>query len=156
MRLKISVLLVALALLSFSSPASVGPIQVLEGYCELNSSLGEVSSGTNSRGDRPRFFCDSAVIAFFDEARRHAMIQFVGTRRNHGQIVAFSGLLDSEGTMNVSRIYLEPGRPIPVSDVVCRVFRRNEAIRSIVCSNQIGASPRGIVPTMAFTVTAGN
>ena len=154
-QIKISVLWGIVALLmSFSSPAAAQSVirpHVLNGYCEPNSWLGGSSPGTSLRNGKTRFFCDAAVVAFFDTSRSHLVIQFVGTRRNHGQIIGFAGIIGSDGLMNVSRLYLEIGRPIPVSDGVCRIFRQRQTITSIMCGNRVETGPRSIVPTVVFT-----
>lgn len=153
--LKKAVLWGALALfVGQVSPLAAQPLgqpRVLDGNCTGGSWLGEGPAGTDFRNDKPRFFCDAAVVAAFDPARRHVMVQFMGSQRNHGQIIGFAGVLESDGIiMNVSRVYLEPNRPISVSDGVCRFFRQRETITSIVCGTRIETGLRSIVPVMVF------
>jgi hypothetical protein len=60
---------VLLAAMGFANPAYAGAsdVQVVNGTCDSSSHTAEGSLGSDLTKQQSRFYCDSAVITFFDE-----------------------------------------------------------------------------------------
>lgn len=124
---------------------------VVDGFCEPVSWLAVGPPGADFSRDKPRFFCDSVVVAYFDQARRHMMIQYVGSRQNHGQIIAFAGWLEPDRkVMNVDRVYFEPSRPVDVTGSACRLFWRQQRVSGVTCGARVENDQRSTAVVLAF------
>lgn len=138
--------------LNWSAAAQTPPQPVIvDGYCEPVSWLAAGPPGSDFSRDKPRFFCDGVVVAYFDQARRHMMVQFMGSRQNHGQIIAFAGWLERDRlVMNVDRVYLEPNKPTEVSGSACRLFWRQQRLTGVTCGARIDAVEQSTAVVLAF------
>ena len=87
--------------------AQIDDIQIVKGECENTSHIAEGQIGDDLTKRQSRFFCDSAVMTFFDNGNRHIMVQFVESKSVNNMQLGFSGLMEDDGrTLNVTSVYL--------------------------------------------------
>ena len=55
-------------------------IQVIEGKCAGQSHIAKGPVGSDLTKGKSRFFCDTAILAFFDDSGRHVMVTFAEKR----------------------------------------------------------------------------
>jgi len=131
-------------------------LQFLNGTCNASSHTSEGPLGADLTKRQSQFFCDSAVIAFYDNHHSHVMIQFSEKKANHAQTLGFAGQVENDGiTMPVNHVYLEPGKPTPVSDGVCKFFLEDQHMKNIVCVMKADEGGRRTVAAVEFNAAPG-
>ena len=131
-------------------------IDVVIGNCQPTSHVAEGPIGTDLTKRQSRFFCNSASITFFPNYKGHVMVQFAQKESNHGPMLGFSGKMDADGIiMDVERVYLTQGTPMPVSDGVCKFFFKNKHISGIFCGAKVDESGRRTSAVLAFDPAPG-
>ena len=109
-------------------------VTVVKGACQ---------AGSNRAGSP--YSCDDAIFAFFDNANRHIMIQFDKKGDDSIPLLGFAGTMEDDGvTLDVDRIYLEPGKPQAAEKSSCKLSFTKPAsadaqvdITGIACSGQV-------------------
>lgn len=134
----------------------VREMRTLKGKCTKESHIAEGEFGTDLTKRQSRFFCDSAVVAFFDKSRQHLLIQFMETKSETTSIVGFGGFLQAEGkAMNVSRVYL--GQDLfHVTEGECIFFFDQGPPFSIACGAPIDRGRRRTVAIVSFKFWQGD
>ncbi len=116
--MKMRVLIFAAAsLLPFSAAQAQAPMDLamVTGVCQAASAV------TDGAGTKP-YICDNAILAFFDNANSHVMIQFTKKNDENVPLFAFAGTMAQDGvTLNVERISLVPGKPQPAQQASCNL-----------------------------------
>lgn len=126
-------------------------IQVVKGKCNAQSHIAEGPIGADLTKRQSRYFCDVAIISFFDRTSSHLMVQFSEKQSHHGAILGFAGTMDADGqVLEVDRVYLEPGKATPATDGACKFFFERKEMTSIVCGAKIDEGNRRTVPVVAF------
>ncbi len=106
-------------------------VTVLSGACKGQSALTE-------GGQKTAFGCDNAIFAFFDMQNSHVMIQFAKKGDDHAPILGFAGTMEKDGvTLDVDRIYLQPGKPQPAEKASCKLSFTPPHITAIACSGRL-------------------
>jgi hypothetical protein len=147
---------VLLAGMGFTIPAYAGIsyMQVFNGTCDSISHTAEGPLGTDPTKQGARFFCDSAVVTFFDDSKDHVAVQFAQKESRQSPILGFAGHLGDDGNMmHVDTVYLVPGQATTVNDGSCKFFYSYLQLSGIVCSMNLkepGQRTRAIV---SFGVT---
>jgi hypothetical protein len=143
--------------LPISGPAAQpSDIQVMSGICNPSSHTAEGRLGADLTKRQSRFYCDSAVITFFDDYKGHVMIQFAQKEAHHGPILGFSGKVDDDGIMmSVDHVYLTAGPPATVSDGVCKFFFKNRQMSGIFCGIKVDETGRHTTAIVAFNAAPG-
>jgi hypothetical protein len=127
-------------------------VTVIAGSCQPQSSV----------GGKP-YSCDNAIFAFFDNQNSHVMIQFAKKGDDKAPILGFGGTMKQDGvTLDVDRIYLEPGKPQPAENALCKLSFRPPAsagaqpnITGIACSGQVPGRAQAPVAEVTFQPDPG-
>lgn len=70
----------------------------VNGICkDAHTAEGPIGSDLTKR--QSKFYCDSAVITFFDDYKGHMMVQFTQKQANHSPILGFAGRVEDDGVM---------------------------------------------------------
>jgi len=109
--------------------------QVVSGTCEASSHTAEGPLGTDLTKRQSRFYCNSAVISFFDDYKGHVLIQFSQKESHHGPILGFAGKVDDNGIiMSVDHVYLAAaGPPTTASEGGCKFYFKDRHMSGIAC-----------------------
>ncbi|RQQ64389.1 hypothetical protein [Burkholderia stagnalis] len=100
-------------------------------------------------GRHVRFFCDSLAMSELGGGK--LLMQFAEKRAVHGPILAFGGRMDSPATMNVERIYFEPGNPTQADDGICKFFfDGRQKVTSVMCAARVDDGSRRTVQVVVF------
>jgi hypothetical protein len=131
-------------------------MQLVSGTCDPSSHTAEGRLGSDLRKRQSRFYCDSAVITFFDDYKGHVMIQFVQKESHHGPILGFAGKVEDDGIMmSVDHAYLTAGAPTTVSDGVCKFFFKNRHMSGIFCGIKVDETGRRTTAVVSFNAAPG-
>jgi hypothetical protein len=131
-------------------------LQVVSGTCDASSHTAEGRLGADLTKRQSRFYCDSAVITFFDDYKGHVMVQFAQKESHHGPILGFSGKVEDDGIMmSVDHVYLTTGTPTTVSDGVCKFFFKNRHMSGIFCGIKVDETGRRTTAIVAFNAAPG-
>src|SRR5712692_2130268 len=126
-------------------------IQLVSGTCDSSSHTAEGRLGVDLTKRQSRFYCNSAVITFFDDYKGHVMIQFTQKEAHHGPILGFSGKVEDDGIMmSVDHVYLIAGQPTTVSDGGCKFFFKNRHMSGIFCGIKVDETGRRTTAIVAF------
>ena len=118
--------------------AGISNLQIVKGTCDSSSHTAEGPLGIDLTKRQSRFFCDSAVITFFDDYKGHEMVGFFAPRSHHSPILGFAGRVEDDGIMmQVDTVYLVPGQAMKVSDGWCKFFSKNRQMSDIVCGMKV-------------------
>jgi hypothetical protein len=146
--------LAAAALIAISAtPARSQGVKILTlyGKCDASSHIAEGPRGADLRKLESRFFCDAAVVSY--GRGESMMVQFANSRANHSPIVGFAGRMGEGGVMDVDRVYLEPGKPLPVTEGTCKFSFKGARVDWITCGAPIDEGAMRTVPVVVFTTT---
>jgi clan AA aspartic protease (TIGR02281 family) len=139
----------ALVLNDRASP--VVDIKIVNGNCDLQSHIAEGIIGDDLTKRQSRFYCDSAVISFYDREDKHIMVQFVESKSHHGTQLGFSGLMENDGQMmDVRNVYLKSDKPISVTGSHCKFFFKDKRMSGIFCGTKIDEEGRRTVASIIF------
>lgn len=131
-------------------------VQTVVGRCSNRSHVAEGPIGDDLTKRQSRFFCDIAVIAFFDQTNTHVMIQFSQKESHHGAILGFAGDVARDGKMmTVTKVYLTAGQATEVSDGNCKFFFSGRHMSGIFCGAKIDEGDRRTVVIVAFDAASG-
>lgn len=142
---------IALAALVLSGPCiAQGAVpRLIDGECGEGSHTSEGPVGTDLTGRHVRFFCDSLVMSEMGDGK--LLMQFAEKKAMHGSILAFGGRMDTPATMNVERVYFEPGNPTQVDDGICKFFfDGRQKVTSVMCAAKVDESGRRTVQVVVF------
>lgn len=79
------------------------------------------------------------------------LMQFAEKKAMHGSILAFGGRMDTPATMNVERVYFEPGSATQVDDGICKFFfDGRQKVTSVMCAAKVDESGRRTVQVVVF------
>jgi len=138
------------------SAAPPSDVQIVTGTCAASSHTAEGPLGSDLRKRRSRFFCDSAVIALFDDYKGHVMIQFAQAKAHHTPILGFSGRVEDDGIMmSVDHVYLAVGQSTTVSDGNCKFFFKNRHVSGISCGMMVDEEGRRTTAIISFDAATG-
>jgi hypothetical protein len=136
--------------------AQPSDIEIVRGTCDPSSHTAEGQIGADLTKRQSRFFCNSAVITFFDDYKGHVMIQFAQKESHHGLILAFAGQVQNDGIMmSVDHVYLAAGVPTTVSDGGCKFFFKNRHMSGIFCGAVVDETGRRTAAVVAFNAAPG-
>ena len=131
-------------------------VQVIRGTCKSESHVAEGQIGEDLTKKQSRFFCNTAVIAFFDATQTHVMIQFAQKESHHGQILGFAGNMESGGQiLDVDHVYFAPGQATPVTEGFCKFFFTGKHMSAISCGAKVDEGQRRTVPVITFQALPG-
>lgn len=130
-------------------------VQVVKGICSKESHIAEGAMGSDLTKRRSRFFCDSAVMEFFDHRNQHIMVQFAKSKSDIGTQIGFAGIMQNNGRiMLVSHVYLGTRR-IDVTQGECKFIFQNEHMHDIVCGAPMDKNNRRTVAVVVFKAAPG-
>jgi len=148
---------VLLAGMGFPIPAAYAGIsymQVINGTCDPISHTAEGPLGTDLTKQGARYFCDTAVVTFFDDSKDHVAVNFALKGSRLSSVLGFAGRLGDDGnTMQIGTVYLVPGQATKVKGGSCKFFYSYLQLSGIVCGMNLkepGQHPRALV---SFGVT---
>jgi hypothetical protein len=140
------------ALMSGAAYAGPSDVQVVKGTCDSSSHTAEGPLGADLTKRQSRFYCDSAVITFFDDYKGHMMLQFAQRESHHSPILGFAGRVEDNGIMMpVDHVYLAPGQATTVSDGLCKFFFKDRHMSGIVCGIKVDETGRRTTAVVTFT-----
>ena len=152
----IAIVAFAIGSICLSDAARAANVQVLTGTCEPSSHTAEGPLGADLTKRQSRFYCDSAVITFFDDYKGHVMIQFAQKEAHHTPILGFAGRVEDDGiTMALDHVYLTPGSPTTVSDGWCKFFFKNRHMSGIFCGMKVDETGRRTTASVSFDPMPG-
>jgi hypothetical protein len=147
------------ALLSPSPSVYAAPphdVQIVTGTCDASSHTAEGPLGSDLTKRQSRFFCDSAVIAFFDDYKGHVMVQFAQKDAHHTPILGFAGRVEDDGiVMALDHVYLTEGQATTVSDGQCKFFFKNRHMSGIFCGMLVDETGRRTTAVVVFNPAPG-
>jgi hypothetical protein len=133
--------------------ATSSETKIVSGTCEATSHTAEGQLGEDLTKRRSRFFCDTAVITFFDKPDGHVMVQFLQKSSLHEPTIGFAGIKKDGGQIaELDKIYLEPGNATKVSEGACKFFVSQGRLTGIMCAAKIDEGNRRTVAIVAFDV----
>lgn len=136
--------------------AQPSDIEIVSGTCGPSSHTAEGPLGADLTKRQSRFYCDSAVITFFDDYKGHVLIQFAQKESHHGPILGFSGKVNDDGIMmSVDHVYLMAGVPTTVSDGACKFFFKNRRMSGIFCGMKVDETGRRTTAVVVFNAAPG-
>lgn len=131
-------------------------IQIVNGTCTPQSHTAEGALGTDLTKRQSRFFCNNAVITFFQDYAGHMMVQFAHKESHHSPILGFAGRVEPDGIMmNVEKVYLTAGTPTTVSDGWCKFFFERRNMKGIFCGMKVDETGRRTTAIVAFNAVSG-
>jgi hypothetical protein len=152
----LSAVLLAAMGLTIRAYAGASDVQVVNGTCDSSSHTAEGPLGSDLTKRQSRFYCDSAVITFFDDYKGHVMIQFAQKESHHSPTLGFAGRVEDDGIMmQVDSVYLEPGQATTVSDGSCKFFFKKPHLTNIVCGMKVDESGRRTTAVVVFNAAPG-
>lgn len=123
---------------------------MVKGKCTAKSHISEGPIGSDLTKRQSRFFCDTAIIAFFDNTNSHVMVTFVESKSHTNKQLGFSGLMDSDGQiLNVENVYIGQDNH-PVDQGHCKFFFKKRKLDGIACGAPIDQGERRTVPVVIF------
>jgi hypothetical protein len=143
------VLIAAASVSSICLPASghaaqPRDIQIVNRACAPSSHTAEGPIDSDLTKRQSRFYCDSAVITFFDDYKGHVMIQFAQKEAHHTPILGFAGKIEDDGVMMaLDHVYLTAGQPTTVSEGWCKFFFKNRHMSGIFCGMKVESADHG-------------
>jgi hypothetical protein len=141
--------------ISAHSAQAIGT-QVVSGTCGTSSHTAEGALGADLTKRQSRFYCNSAVIMFFDDYKGHALIQFVQKEAHHTPILGFAGKVEDGGIlMIVDHAYLTQGSPTKVDEGWCKFFFKNRHMSEIFCGIKVDETGRRTTAVVAFEAAPG-
>jgi regulator of extracellular matrix RemA (YlzA/DUF370 family) len=150
------VLAATLSLPTSGYAAQPGDIHIVTGSCGQNSHTAEGSLGEDLTKRQSRFFCDAAIITFFDDYKGHVMVQFVQKEAHHTPILGFAGRMEEDGIMmNLDHVYLVAGQPTTVSEGWCKFFFKNRHMSGIFCGMKVDETGRRTTAVVVFDPAPG-
>ncbi len=142
----------------FSNPSySEEPtdIKTIKGECLEQSHISEGKIGEDLTKRQSRFFCDAAVMAFFDHSNQHIMIQFTESKSHTNTILGYAGYMDTDGQiLNVNKVYIG-NTAYPVEEGFCKLFFKKKHIDSMSCGAPVDEGDRRTVPVVVFQAKPG-
>ncbi len=136
--------------------ASAKDPQLVAGRCEASSHTAEGPIGSDLTKRQSRFYCDTAVIIFLDDRPGHVLIQFVEKKSHSSSPLGFGGKIDGDGQIiQVEHAYLQPGKPIAVSEGYCKFFFQNQKMNGIACGMKLDEAGRRTTAIVGFTASPG-
>ena len=145
---------VCLTVPGYSEPLS--HFDLVNGTCDPSSHTAEGPLGADLTKRQSRFYCDAAVITFFDDYKGHVMVQFTQKEAHHSPILGFAGRVNDDGIMmRVDHVYFVTGQPTTVSDGWCKFFFKNRHMSGIFCGALIDETGRRTTATVAFNPEPG-
>ena len=155
--MSLGITLAALISLAPSARASApSDIQTLKGACSASSHTAEGPVGSDLTKRQSRFFCDTAVIAFFDDYKGHVMVQFAQSKAHHTPILGFAGRVEADGVMMaLDHVYLAEGQASTVSDGTCKFFFKSRHIAGVFCGMMIDETGRRTTAVVGFDAAPG-
>ena len=130
-------------------------MRVVKGKCGKGSHIAEGQIGEDLTKRQSRFFCDSAVINFFDNKNRHIMVQFLESQSHSNMLLGFSGIMQDDGQiLNVNRVYLG-NKKVEVSEGHCKFFFKKKHMSGIACGAPVDEGDRRTVPVVEFNAAPG-
>ncbi|MBV8505512.1 MAG: hypothetical protein JOZ11_06865 [Alphaproteobacteria bacterium] len=141
---------------SVGHAANQNNTELLSGICAPASHTAEGRIGDDLTNRQSRFYCDAAVITFFDPVSRHLMVQFAQKASHHSEILGFAGFLDRDGIMmRLEHVYFSAGHPITVSDGACKFFFTRGRMTGIFCGAYVDETGRRTVASVGFNPAPG-
>ena len=136
-----------------SSYADSYDVKTIAGNCTDASHTADGPIGSDLTKRQSRFYCNAAVIAYFDKNRKHLQINFTQKESMHNQILGFSGWLEENGIMlKLSKVYLNPGKSTTVSDGWCKFFLSGANLKSIFCGMSADEAGRRTTAMVIFDI----
>jgi hypothetical protein len=136
---------------STATGGKIDHLGFLKGTCKESSHTAEGPIEADLTERQSRFFCDTAVITFYDNHNSHLMINFLDKKAAHGRILGFAGQLESDRiTMPADHVYFEPGKATIVSDGGCTIGFDEVQITGIVCIIKADEGGRRTVAVVEF------
>ena len=133
--------------------AELTDMQIVKGQCGKESHIAEGNIGEDLTKRQSRFYCDSAVISFFDHKNEHVMVQFAESKSHNNTQLGFAGFMNEDGQiMDVNTVYLGD-KQVQVSAGNCKFFFKNKHMDSIGCAAPIDEGSRRTVPVVGFTAS---
>jgi len=140
-------------LLSAPCSSEVKDVRVVNGSCGKESHISEGRIDEDLSKRQSRFFCDSAVIAFFDSDNQNIMVQFAESKSHNNMQLGFSGIMSEDGqVLNVNKVYLG-SKQIKVSEGYCKFFFKDKNMSGIACGAPIDEGSRRTVPVVVFNAS---
>lgn len=129
---------------------NISDMQVIDGKCSEQSHIAEGIVGGDLTKGQSRFFCDTAILAFFADSGRHVMVTFVEKGGHDDRSVGFAGMMDDDGQiMLVHHVYL--GQEVHgIREGYCRFFFKKRDMKSVVCGAPVDLGRLRIVPVVIF------
>jgi len=126
----------------------------LEGVCDEQSHIAEGWQTEDLTKRQSRFFCDSAIMINPNNDPSRLLVTFTEKQSETSQSIGFAGHFGDKDMIQVERIYLGGGDPIPADDGACKIFRTNGRITGLFCGAKIDKGKRRTVPLVSFKVNA--
>ena len=144
-----------LPLQAISADITVNHSDIVKGNCEATSHIAEGKLGDDLTKRRSQFYCDSAVISYFDSEYNHVMVQFSDSQSVTNQLLGYAGYMDEKKEiLTVEKVYIA-NKPYKATDVACKFFFKNKHMSNIVCGGAIDIGDRRTVPVVIFTLKPG-
>jgi hypothetical protein len=141
---------------ALAAPTLADHIQVVHGTCNSSSHTAEGPLGADLTSRRSTFYCDSAVITFFDDYKGHMMVRFAQKESHHSPILGFAGKVEDDGIMMpLTTVYLAPGQATTVSDGWCKFFFKGRQMSGIFCGMKVDETGRRTTAVVAFDAAPG-
>lgn len=130
----------------------------VSGVCDASSFIAEGPVGSDLTKQRSRFFCDSVVITFFDDAKGHIMLQFSQKNANGFRILGFAGHADAKDEGQIDRkivlldtFYFTQDIGTPINHGSCTLFITNHEISKLFCSAIVDKGSQRTAAVVTFT-----
>jgi hypothetical protein len=124
-------------------------VTIVHGACQPQSALTQA-------GRKTLFGCDNAIFAFYDQQNSHVMIQFAKKTDDQAPILGFADTMEKDGlTLDVDRIYLQPGKPQPAEQASCKLSFAPPHISGIACRGQVAQGAQSSAAEVVFKPDPG-
>lgn len=126
------------------------------GQCDSKSHVSRGPIGKDISGNAVPFLCDVAVLAIYDKAKKHVMVNFAQTGHTKGML-AFSGFADAkaENVFDIDKVYLDPGVATYFDVAVCKFFFSGRHMSGIFCGGKRDADGERTFASIVFNAKPG-
>ena len=126
------------------------------GECDPKSHTSKGPIGQDISGNAVPFSCDVAVLAFYDKANKHVMVNFAQTGLTTGML-AFDGFANSktQNVFDIDKVYLDPGVATYFDAAICKFFFSGKHMTGIFCGGKRDADGERTFTSIVFNAKPG-
>ncbi len=151
----------ALAVSPAYTPKAIAPAmpggdsQLVKGACTPKSHTASGGLKEDIRGKHTAFLCDSVIVTFLDNQRKHVLVQFTLQNSRSARVIGFEGVVEGgEGVFRVRQMFLERGKTFAADDGGCRISYSGRTPNALACGASMHQEKSRTVAIVEFKAAA--